>query len=437
MNSKQKRGIVLKIISKKLSYKRVAALPTPKHRKPLKPWLILRGLIRLLCIPDIIATKFSYKEIGMEGLKKTPCLILMNHSCFLDLEIAHTIFFKRPFCIVSTTDSYIGKPWLMPFIGCIPTQKFVSDVQLLSDIKYALYEKKCSVLMFPEAGYSFDGRATALPSGFAMLIKKLSVPVVMVTTSGAFLRQPLYNELKKRKVKVSATVECILKPEDIKEKSVKELDEILKTAFSFDNFKEQFETKTVVDFPERAKGLDRILYRCPNCNAEGFMKGEGIELKCEKCQKVYEMDVYGRMNAKEGITEFPHIPDWYDWERECVKNEIINKEYSLDTDVDIGIIKDYKMYYRIGNGHLTHNENGFVLTTDDGELEYRQSPLASHTLNADLYWYTIGDTIGIGNKDMLFYCFPKGNVSVVKTRLATEEIYKLKRAEKRIKKENG
>ena len=424
----------MKIISRKLSYKRVAALPTPKHRKPLKPLLALRILIRLLSIPDILATKFSYEEIGMEGLSKTPCLILMNHSCFLDLEIAHTIFFKRPFCIVSTTDSYIGKPWLMPFIGCIPTQKFVSDVQLLTDIKYALNEKKCSVLMFPEAGYSFDGRATTLPNGFSMLIKKLGVPVVMVTTNGAFLRQPLYNELKKRKVKVSAKVECLIKPEEIKEKSVKELDDILKSAFSFDNFKEQFESKTVVDFPERAKGLERILYRCPNCNAEGFMKGEGVTLKCEKCQKVYEMDVYGRMNALSGETEFPHIPDWYDWERECVRNEIINKEYRLDTEVDIGIIKDYKIFYRIGEGRLLHDENGFTLTTNDGELDYKQSPLASHTLNADLYWYTIGDIIGIGNKENLFYCFPKENVSVVKTRFAAEEIYKLKRAEKRIAK---
>lgn len=421
----------MKIVSKRLPFERVLALPKPKHRNPMKPWAVLRGLIRLLSMPDMVATKFKYTQSRMELVGKRPCLILMNHSSFIDLKIAHKIFFKKPFCIVSTTDSYIGKSWLMPLIGCIPTQKFVSDIQLLTDIQYALEKKKCSVLMFPEAGYSFDGRATALPSGLGMLLKRLNMPVVTVTTNGAFLRQPLYNELKTRKTAVSAHVQCLLTPEEIKEKSVRELDAMLDSAFDFDNFAAQYESKTVIDAPFRAKGLERILYRCPHCNAEGQMVGEGTHIRCECCKKEYEMDVFGRLHAKNGETEFCHIPDWYSWQRDCVKKEIENGEYRLDTEVEIGIIKDYKKLYLVGEGRLVHDENGFRLIGCGGKLDYSQSTLASHTLNADLYWYTIGDTIGIGNKDMLYYCFPKGSASVVKARLAAEELYKLKKAAKR------
>ena len=35
--------------------------------------------------------------------------------------------------------------------------------------------------------------------------------------------------------------------------------------------------------------------------------------------------------------------------------------------------------------------------------------------------------ICIGNKDALYYCFPKGGDCVAKTRMATEELYKLKK----------
>ena len=35
--------------------------------------------------------------------------------------------------------------------------------------------------------------------------------------------------------------------------------------------------------------------------------------------------------------------------------------------------------------------------------------------------------ICIGNTDALYYCFPKGSDVVTKTRLATEELYKLKK----------
>jgi hypothetical protein len=87
--------------------------------------------------------------------------------------------------------------------------------------------------------------------------------------------------------------------------------------------------------------------------------------------------------------------------------------------------------YLIGEGHLKHDPEGFHLTGGDGELDYRQSPLASHTLYADYYWYEIGDVIGIGDNVFSYFCFPKTPVSVTKARLATEELYKMKKTRRR------
>ena len=53
--------------------------------------------------------------------------------------------------------------------------------------------------------------------------------------------------------------------------------------------------------------------------AEGSMSGKGTKLTCQNCGKQYELTEYGYMEALEGETEFPHIPDWYKWQRECVK----------------------------------------------------------------------------------------------------------------------
>ena len=65
-----------------------------------------------------------------------------------------------------------------------------------------------------------------------------------------------------------------------------------------------------------------------------------------------------------------------------------------------------------------------------GKLHYRQSPLASYGLYADYYWYEIGDVIALGGRDCVYYCFPEDPVSVAKTRLAAEELYKLRRSER-------
>jgi len=280
--------------------------------------------------------------------------------------------------------------------------------------------------MYPEAGYSFDGTATALPKKMGTLLKKLNVPVVSIITDGAFLRDPLYNGLQLRKVKITAHMKCLLTKEEIADKSVEELDDILNTAFTFDNFAKQYENKVIVDESFRADGLHRILYKCPACEAEGFMEGKGTEIVCSKCSKTYEMDIYGRLKAQSGETEFPHIPDWYSWERECVKQEIINNAYHLETEVEIGVMADYKAIYMVGSGILTHTSDGFTLKGTDSQLEYSQSATSSYGLYADYYWYEIGDVICIGNKKRLYYCFPKQKANVAKARLAAEEIYKLK-----------
>ena len=419
----------MKIKTRNLTYDEVLKLPRLKHKKPMKPSRFLATVVRVVSAPTLKKTQFSYTTERMELVgKNEPCLILMNHSSFTDMKLAFGIFYPRRMGIVTSVDAmsgFLGK--LMRWLGCTPTHKYVSDYSLIRDIKYMLKENKTSVLMYPEAGYSFDGCATAMPKGLGVLMKRLGVPVVTVITQGAFHRDPLYNMLQVRDIKVSAHVRCIATAEELKEKSVEELDALLDEAFSFDNFAWQRDNRISIDVPYRADGLHRILYKCPHCNEENQMEGKGIHLTCHACGKKWEMDEYGQLGAIDGATEYPHIPDWYAWQRECVRREIEEGTYLLDTDVDISIQVNLNGVCNIGKGHLRHDENGFHLTGADGKLDYKQSAVFSHTLYADYYWYEIGDVIGIGDNEFSYFCFPRDNTSVTKARLATEELYKIKK----------
>ena len=418
----------MKIKVKTLPYEQVMALPRPKHKKPLRPLGLLQFVVRVLAILDLAPTRFRFTTEGMEKVgKKEPCLILMNHSSFIDLKIASRIFFPRRYGIVCTTDGFIGKPWLMRLLGCIPTQKFVTDLNLIRDMKYLLKEKKTSVLMYPEASYSFDGTATPLPRKMGVLLKKLDVPVVTVITEGAFARDPLYNCLQKRKVRVSAKVTCLASAQQVREMSVEQLDHLLDQAFSFDNFRWQQENEISISEPFRADGLERILYRCPHCGTEGKTRGKGTSLTCLSCGKEYTLTVHGYLTATDERGMFSHIPNWYDWQRGLVRQELENGTYELNTAVDIYMVVDHKALYRVGKGRLVHNNEGFHLTGCDGKLDYTQGPLASYSLYADYYWYELGDVICIGNGSEQYCCIPRSKVSVAKARLATEELYKLKK----------
>lgn len=425
----------MKIKVKNMRYEDVLALPKEKYQKPIKPHWIFRLVLRIASVLDLIAVGFQYRKIGTDKIgKREPCLVLMNHSSFIDLEIAATLLFPRPFNIVCTSDGFVGKSWLMRLIGCIPTKKFVPDPKLVRDMLYAVKELKSSVLMYPEASYSFDGTATPLPESIGRCIKMLGVSVVMIRTYGAFSRDPLYNGLRRRKVKVSADMECVLSPREIAEKSPQEINEIINRCFDFDNFRWQQENEIRIPENFRAEGLNRVLYKCPHCTAEGKMLSKDTILTCQNCGKQYELTEYGYVKALEGDTEFEHIPDWYRWQRSCVRQEIEEAQYMLDTPVDICMMVNMKCIYRVGAGNLKHTAEGFHLTGCDGKLDYRQKPSSSYSLYSDYYWYEIGDVICIGDSKVLYYCFPKVKGDIVaKTRLATEEMYKFAKKNRALK----
>lgn len=412
----------MKIKTVNLPYDEAIKKKAGQHKLPVTPAKPIRRLLKAISVSELKETQFTCKKTGMDKLPiDQPALFLMNHSCFTDLKIAFHELYPRKFNIVCTSDGFVGKESIMRMAGCIPTKKFITDTTLVKDIFYAVNELHNSILMYPEASYSFDGTATTLPDSLGKFIKKLNIPVVMIKTSGAFARDPLYNMLQLRKVKISAEMKYLLSSDDIEEKSANEINDILKEQFTFDNFRWQIDNDVKITEGFRADGLNRVLYKCPCCNKEGKMLGKGTSITCNECNEKWELNENGSLSGK----VFNHVPDWYKWERDCVRDEIEKGSYSLDVPVDIKMLVDTKALYAVGSGQLTHSKDGFHLTGCDGKLDYVHTPAKSYSLYADYYWYEIGDMICIGNSKVLYYCFPKVEGDIVaKTRLACEELYK-------------
>ena len=140
----------------------------------------------------------------------------------------------------------------------------------------------------------------------------------------------------------------LLSKEDIKNKSIDEINEIINNEFKFDQFKWQQENNVVINEPFRADYLHKILYKCPHCLAENKTVGKGITLTCTNCNNTYELTENGYLkNISGNETIFDHIPTWNTWQRNCVKEEIINNTYLLDEDVydlELGLTDTYKWY---------------------------------------------------------------------------------------------
>lgn len=392
-------------------------------KKPMRQHL--NWLIWLISMPSVISHKNKLTKINMEGIKP-PYLLLCNHNAFMDFKVATKAIFPRRANYVVAIDGYLKREWLLRFIGCICKRKFTNDTTLVRQLKRVIDRKDIAVI-YPEARYSLCGTNAVLPESLGKLAKLFRVPVVTLICHGHHVNSPFW-ALPDRKVKgTEAELKCLFTADQIKEASYKDVYEAIKKEFEYDDFAWQKEKGLKITYKKRAEGLHKVLYQCPACKTEFKMSSKGTVLKCDACGKEWEMDELGELKAKEGTTEFSHIPDWYEWERANVRREVEEGTYSFNCKAIVNALPNPKKFINLGEAALVHNMNGFTLSGKENGSEYNM-----HWNVPDLYSCHIeyeylgkyGDCIDLNTlQDTLYIAPVECDFSVTKIALATEELY--------------
>ena len=278
-------------------------------KAPLHQTIFWTWLIRFLSKIMLIGKEYKVEKINMEELKP-PYLLLSNHMHFIDFELAAQGTWPYPVSNVVSIDGYVIKGFLLEWIGSIATRKFTTDIALVKSIRKVL--KRGDILaMYPEARYSPCGTRAFLPDSLGKLIKLNKVPVVAVVHHGNHLYAPFWNFRRKKKVPLHTTMTQILTTEQIAHMTVEEINETLKKALDYDDYRYQKDNHILITEPDRAEGLHKVLYQCPHCKTEFQMDSKGSELFCTACGKRWEWREDGYLQALDGETEFDHIPDWF------------------------------------------------------------------------------------------------------------------------------
>ena len=419
-------------MDKQVNYKNKKRYKTAKY--PIRQPLIIVYLIWLLSKFALLGKKYKIEKINMENLKP-PYMLLSNHMYFIDFEICAMATFPHRVNNVVSIDGYYRRPWLMELIGAICTRKFTSDLHLIKSINRVL--KRGDILsMYPEARYSPCGTQSYLPESLGKLIKLNKVPVVVMLHHGNHLNSPFWNFRKKRKVAHYATMTQILTAEQIKEMSVDEINAVLHQAFKYDDYLYQKEAGIKITEPYRAEGLHKVLYQCPHCLAESKMASSGSEIHCTACGKRWVWKETGELVATTGETEFSHIPEWFEWEREQVRKQVQSGEYCFSDEVDVYSLPRCWKFEHLGKAKLTHDcENGFILEGFYNGEDYhiQRLPLEINSLHIEYDYCYIKpfDCVDISTENDSFYCYPTKENVVTKLAFATEEIYKLNLQRKR------
>lgn len=396
---------------------------------PVRTKWYLRPITYLLSAPDVSKHKCKITKVGVEDLKP-PFVLLCNHNAFMDFKVATKAIYPWRANYVVAIDGYIGREKLLRDVGCICKRKFTSDTYLVRQLKQTIKNGDVAII-YPEARYSLCGTTAVLPESLGKLCKLLKVPVVTLICHGHHVNSPFWN-LHDRGVKpTEAEFKLLFDTESLKQTPVKEVNRKIVEAFQYDDFAWLKERGIRITYKGRAEGLHKVLYQCPSCKTEFKMSSQGTFLKCDACGKQWNMSELGELEAVNGETEFSHIPDWYEWERENVKREVAEGTYSSgELKVKVDTLPNAKRFIRLGEGTMVHDMNGFTvrgIDVDGDPFEMIKTVPSLYSCHIEYeYLGKFGDCVDLNTLEDTWYIYPepsKENFAVTKMALATEELY--------------
>jgi 1-acyl-sn-glycerol-3-phosphate acyltransferase/DNA-directed RNA polymerase subunit RPC12/RpoP len=332
--------------------------PFDMTEKPSKQYFFLMPLIWLAAFLDVRKFGLKTDKSGMNGVKP-PYLVIATHQGPADYSAAPLAMFPRRAMFVSDMEGFewYGK-WLYRGLGCIGKRRFVSDISVVRNMKYAL-SKGQAVWVYPESRHSNVGTTAYIPKNLGKLCKLMDVPVVLYTLYGAYLANPFWDELHTRKVPMEGKMKLLFSRDDVRNRTAGEIQEAIEDGLYYDEYEYQALHGIRITEDFRAQGLHMPLYRCIKCGERYKMKSRGDTLECRACGIKYLLREDGLLESAD--KEAFRIPDWYEWERRLEIKECRNNGLRKAFSVKVEALPSEKGFIDLGEGELVMDENEFIL----------------------------------------------------------------------------
>ncbi len=355
-----------------------------KHPKLASKFLI-RGAIDLYG-----KTKFTKnaKLITDGTLKhiKPPYIVVANHASFVD--VGGLIMSMYPNCasfVISVTQ-LVQWPSAIKYMGVLPKKQFTVDTSLIRDIRYVL-DKGRPVVIYPEAKLSVVGRLNIIKPAIAKLVKLLKVPLVTVRFNGNYLYRPRWAKTV-RKVPVRVDARLAVTAEEVGALSAEQIYDRIVENLAYDDYEYQLQNNIEIEDEHLSEGLENILYKCPECGEEFAMTAHGNTLTCSKCGATVTQN---KLGALEG-GRFDKVTDWYDWQTQCVREEVSRSDYRFEGRFRAEkLIK--KKFVEAGDAILVHDSEGITATFGDQTLHYKAGTFYTLSFNNDYVYLPTSDAV--------------------------------------------
>ncbi|MCF7925734.1 MAG: 1-acyl-sn-glycerol-3-phosphate acyltransferase [Candidatus Izimaplasma sp.] len=355
-----------------------------KRKKDIQQDILLKIVKQLVKVWMFFDAKSKpiYHD-GFSNKRKTPYVMLANHTFLFDVIHVPIRFRKSPF-IVASHNLFTTQPlkFLLTEVGhAIPKSKGTSDFHAAKELIGAV-KRGYPILIFPEGNTTFNGETNYVEKATMKLIKKLKVDVIVCNVKGGYLSKPRWATGKRKNRQIQMDYHKVIDAEALKDMSIDKIAKIVNDALYFNAY--DYQRKHMIKHPGKhlAEGIDNLLYLCPECHHVNTIEAKGNHFWCTHCKTEGTYDEYGFLNG----FKYDNLVEWDDYQKEhsqFLLDEVFSspaKFYKVDSETS-------KRAF-LGNVAFTYRNKAFHITGDlDMTLPFEDISNPTITLRRDFNIY--------------------------------------------------
>ena len=299
-----------------------------KIKKP-DPIMMSIGMWVLGIINRFYGVEFTY-DYDPATIKYQPAILLSSHAS--RLEFIYTVYgFRRNDINMVCGFQNIMKKGIYSLLikfGVISKYLYQPDFMCVKNMLKVL-KRNGSLGLFPEGIQSTSGSTHPINPATAQFIKKSKANIVVCTSKGAYLATNRYSSDRKKGY-IGINYSLILTPEMLDELTEQQIYELILQKISYNDFAfNKVARHKYIGKKPNAFGIDKILYKCPNCKQEHTLVVENDTVVCQSCNFRVRINEYYDLVDIKGTVCPADIDEWYKWQRVCVANEVTSDDFEM------------------------------------------------------------------------------------------------------------
>ena len=399
-----------------------------KIKKP-NPLLMSVFMWTLGILNKLYKVKFS-RDYDPKSLKGKPTILIASHASRLEFIYMTYGFKRKDINLVCGYQNIIKKGLYHPFLklGVISKYLYQPDIVCVKQM-FKVLKRNGAIGLFPEGIQSTSGSTHPINPATAHFIKRSKANVVVATSQGAYLATNRYSKDRK-KGSINVKYSLLFTPETLNTISEEEIYRMILQKISYNDFAfNKVARQKYVGKKPNAFGIDKILYKCPDCKEENLLHVEGDAIICKNCGFSVRVDEYYDLVDVQGKGCPTDIDAWYKWQRRCVAKQVQDEAFTMTLRGSLCALKLDKLrkspkdreVLSVGEAKLTKQGLSFTGMLNGQSVNFEFDPKSVYSLT----FSTQGFLEFYHNNDYFMLVPAEGDKNLIKWTLAAEEIHNL------------